>query len=383
MTTQIRSVGLVSPRYPPAVGGLERHVEALGRGLARLGISVEVITTDPTASLPASEECGGVLIRRFPTVGRDAVYFVAPGLGWWLWQHASRFDVLHAHSYHTPLALQAAITSRWRGVPLIITPHYHGTGHSLVRRALHPPYRLVGRWMLREARRVVCVSESERQLLHQHFGSNLTSVVIPNGVDAEALAVALPRQKLDGRVIVLTVGRLEHYKQTERLVAALPYLPPEYEVVVVGDGPARSASERLARRLGVQGRLTMSGRVAQTDLLACYRTADIFVSLSRLESFGLTLLEAAAAGLNIVASDIPAHREVAGYLPAGRIRLVSPEQSPHELAGQIQEMRGCDHAADGEQLRLPNWDTAVEATLECYRAALRDGGVGPEGKALV
>lgn len=363
-------VGLVTPRYAPAIGGVEHHVERLARGLVQRGVPVEVITTDPTAQLPATEERAGVLVRRFPTIRRDGVYFLAPGLGWWLIRNASRFALLHAHSYHTPLAAQAALASRWHGVPLGVTPHYHGTKHSPLRQALHVPYRPIGWWVLHQARRVICVSSAERSLLHHDFGPTLPTMVISNGVEPAALVRVDPRELPAGRVLVLTVGRLERYKQTERLVAALPHLPASYHVLVVGDGPARPQIERAALELGMHERLRVLGHVPQQELLAWYRTATVYVSLSRHEAFGVTLLEAAAAGAAIVASDLPAQREVAGYLPPGRVSFVSPVASGVEVARAVQEAAGLGRRPDAAAWPLPTWEAAVDHTLSCYGTVL-------------
>ena len=137
-------VAIVTPRYAPDIGGVERHVEKLARGLVDEGVEVEVLTTDPTGTLPRVERLDDVLVRRFPTLRGDATYYVSPRLALWLLANARRFAVLHAHSYHTPVALSAAIAGLVRRVPLVLTPHYHGTGHSWFRSALHRPYRLFG-----------------------------------------------------------------------------------------------------------------------------------------------------------------------------------------------------------------------------------------------
>ena len=67
------SVGIVTPRYAPAIGGVERHVEAIALSLAAQDVMVEVITTDPTGLLPAEERRDKVLIRRFRTLANDSV----------------------------------------------------------------------------------------------------------------------------------------------------------------------------------------------------------------------------------------------------------------------------------------------------------------------
>ncbi len=372
-------IALVTPRYAPAVGGVERCVEMLARGLVARGQTVEVITTDPTGRLPPLEERAGILVRRFPTVGHDAVYYVAPALAGWLLHHAHRFSVIHAHSYHTPVALTAGLASRISQVPLLVSTYYHGTGHSPVRRWLHGPYRPGGNWLLRQARRVICISEAERMLLHRHFGAELPTIVIPCGVAVDARRPAGPAPALDGGVCVLAVGRLDTYKQTERLIAALPRLPPAYEVVVIGDGPARPALARLAERLSVDHRVRLLGRLPEEELLSSYRRADILVSLSRQESFGLTLLEAAVAGCAVVASDIPAHREVAQYLPDGRVFFLPVNSSPEEIARAVTLAGGAGRVGPLESRTLPTWTEMVHRILACYRAVRRSDGPALRG----
>ena len=96
---------------------------------------------------------------------------------------------------------------------------------------------------------------------------------------------------------MLAAGRLEHYKQAHRLIRTIPALPTEYDVVVIGEGPARQGMEQLGRKLGVADRVRMLGYVSRAELLDWYATADVFVTLSQHEAFGITLLEAALRGL--------------------------------------------------------------------------------------
>jgi glycosyltransferase involved in cell wall biosynthesis len=372
-------IALVAPRYAPAIGGLERHVEVLARGLVARGFGVEVITTDPSGRLEREQELDGVLVRRFRTLANDGIYFVAPGLGRWLRRNSGRFDLLHAHSYHTPLALQAALNCRRSGTPLLLTPHYHGTGHSPLRRALHLPYRAAGGWALRQARRVLCVSQTERALIERHFGANLACVVAPNGVQLGELLAAEQHPTPEGRVQLLAVGRLESYKQTDRLARALAHLPADYQATVIGDGPLRPRLARLRERLYLYDRLRLLSHVPHSELLARYRSADVFVSLSRHEAFGLTLLEAAVAGAAVVASDIPAHREVAGYLPADRVTFVRPGCSAAELARALQRATVAGRAADTWRWQLPSWEGMVERVAACYWEVLDEGPTVGEG----
>jgi glycosyltransferase involved in cell wall biosynthesis len=370
MTT--RPIALVTHRYAPAIGGVERVVEQLARGLTRRDIAVEVITTDPTRQLPMREMRDGVLVRRFPTLANDSTYYVAPRLAAWLKRNAARYALIHVHSYHTALAPQAALAAWAAGTPLLLSPYFHGGGHTLLRQALHVPYRLAGHWMVRQARGLIYISQAERALFEQHFGSGHAQLVVPCGVETVPLLAAQPYARPAGRKIILAVGRLEAYKQTNRLLMALPLLPPEYELVIIGNGPQRPQLEQQAAALGVGDRLRLLNHVAQADLLSWYRSADIFVSLSRHESFGMTLLEGAAAGAAIVASDIPAHREVVGYLPPDRALLVDPDCTPAYLGRAVELAARRGRANDTATWRLPSWDGMVDTLVACYAEVIGD-----------
>lgn len=361
-----RPIALVTHRYAPAIGGVERVVEQLARGLARRGIAVEVITTDPTRQLPMREMRDGVLVRRFPTLANDSTYYVAPRLATWLKRNAARYALIHAHSYHTALAPQAALAAWAAGTPLLLSPYFHGGGHTPLRQALHVPYRLAGHWMVRQARGLIYISQAERALFERHFGSGQAQLVAPCGVETAPLLAAQPHARPAGRKIILAVGRLEAYKQTDRLLMALPLLPPEYDLVIIGNGPLRPQLEQQAGALGVRDRLLLLDHVAQPDLLSWYRSADVFVSLSRHESFGMTLLEGAAAGAAIVASDIPAHREVVGYLPPDRALLVDPDCALAYLGRAVELAARRGRANDTATWRLPSWDGMVDALVGCY-----------------
>ncbi len=367
MNGMTRTIGMVTPRYAPAIGGVERHAEMLVRGLVARGFAVEVITTDPGKTLPPVEEIDGVVVRRFPTVAKDAVFFVAPELGVWLLRNAHRYTLLHAHSYHTPLAFQAAIAARQAGIPFIFTPHYHGTGHSTLRTLIHRPYRIIGNWLLNEAEKVVCVSKVEQALITQHFGTAIDTIVIPNGVEQKYLIPPnTPASPKTGRQ-VLTVGRLDHYKQADRTAKALPYLPRCYALTIIGNGPARAEIQHLMPTS--TPRLRLPGQVSEEALMMAYRTADVFVTMSRQESFGMTVLEAAVSGARVVASDIPAHREVATYLPPGRVTFVDVDCSPMQLARAIETAAASGRTSTSDGEFVPTWNGAADTLREVYHEA--------------
>ncbi len=348
------------------------HVEMIARRLLPLGIDVEVATADPTGELASTEILDGVLVRRFRTLANDATFVISPGLARWVRGNARRFDIVHAHSYHTPMPLVGAIGASRSGTPLVITPHYHGTGHTFARRLLHPPYRVAAGWALRRAAAVICVSAAEREALSRQY-PRTHAVVIPNGIDIAELAPSNPRQ--DHSHSAVAVGRLEHYKGQAVIVEAMRHLPAPWSLTLVGDGSERTLLERAIETSGLGDRVSISRRLSRSDLVLRYQQAAVFVSMSSQEAFGITILEAAAAGAAVVASDIPAHREVASLLPASVVRLVPPDSSAEQLARAMQLAFGSGDA-DAVALIAPDWNGVATATADLY-ATLVPSVAGP------
>lgn len=111
------------------------------------------------------------------------------------------------------------------------------------------------------------------------------------------------------RCILLNTGRLTGQKNQDVLIRALAKVPSA-RLVIAGDGPLRSDYVALAQSLGVAGRLHLLGDVTHDDIADLLAACDLFVFPSTWETFGLAVVEAAMAGLPIIASDLPVLREV-------------------------------------------------------------------------
>lgn len=138
--------------------------------------------------------------------------------------------------------------------------------------------------------------------------------VIPHGVtygapkvDREAMreAVGVP----DGARIMLVASRLTPVKSVGTIISALPQVPDAH-LLIAGGGESRDALQKLSAKLGVTDRVTFLGIIPAPKLPDYYAIADLFASASKSETFGLATVEAATHGIPVVASTIPATREV-------------------------------------------------------------------------
>lgn len=352
-------IAMVCKHYAPFTGGVESHVEEIAKRLAGRGHTVEVLTHHDGPGLADTETREGVLVRRHKVPVPSLHFALSPAVWATLARNRHRYDVVHAHGYHSSAPLAAAMAG---ASPIVFTPHYHGTGHSPLRKAIHIPYRAAGAAIAARSQRIICVSRTEADLFLTHFPSARPRVtVIPNGVDLERITAAEPFPGTGP--FVVTGGRLQSYKQVDRIVEAMASTPPGLRLVVTGDGPERGALETLADTRGVREKVNFIGRVETDELYRWYAGADVFCSMSSNEAMPVTILEMLAAGARVVASDIPAHRDIRDRT-AGAITLVPLDAAPELLADAL---RNALNEAPAPEQRIPTWDEVTTRTLEVYR----------------
>jgi 1,2-diacylglycerol 3-alpha-glucosyltransferase len=300
-------------------------------------------------------------VLRFPMTVPFENYALSLGLFGYLRAHADEFDVAHVHSYHTTVG-HAAVRSR---LPLVFTPHYHGTGHTPFRVFLHRLYRPAGARLFRAADAVICVSDVERDLVTRDFPGVAGRVAtIPNGTDERRPADPDRAVTVD-EPVVLTVGRLERYKNVDRIIDAFRRLPDPAALVVVGDGPDRARLERHAQAAGPGGPVHFAGRIPDAALDHLFATAAVVVSASDHEAFGLTLAEGLVCGARVVASAIPAHAELARRAgPDAAIDLVDPHNTQQFTASLATSL--CAGRVAAGSVKLPSWDDVVQDTRDLY-----------------
>jgi glycosyltransferase involved in cell wall biosynthesis len=364
-------VAMVAPRFYPSIGGVETHVKSIAERLVQAGVEVDVFTTDPQRRLPEIEQINRVTIRRYPAWAPGDAYYISPLLLTNLWRRARTYDLIHAHSYQALTCLCGGMVAGKR-LPFVFTPHYHGRGETRVRNILHRPWRLPGGWLFRRARRIICVSAAELARLTRQFPfTGGRAIIIPNGVQVDNLraAVPYPREARD-RQTVLYVGRLERYKNIDRVVASLPYLPASSRLVIVGNGPYKVDLLRQISHLGLSGRVQIKSDVSDEELFRLYKSCDLCVNLSSSEAFGITLLEAMAAGKPVLVNDIPAFQEI-GKLST-MIQVINVQQL--DDAGLARALvDGMSRSGDPPDLADYTWDEVARRTLHVYRELLGGG----------
>jgi glycosyltransferase involved in cell wall biosynthesis len=354
---------------------METYVASAAGGLAAAGAEVTVITQAPrSATLARHERRDGYTVERhhLPVAG---IFDVPSPAAARAASRPGRFDVLWLHSYHTPLAWLAAEQAQ---TPIAFTPHYHGVGHTPLRQALHRAYRPAGRRLMAASSRIVVDTDAEADLVLRDFHRQVRRgqiTVIPPAI-ADPIRGQSPHP--GDCDVVLTVARQEPYKRTDLLVRAIATLRDRgvsARLVVVGDGSALDAYRELTARVGAQDLVTFTGAVDEETLGRWWASASLYATASQQEAYGIGLAEALVAGLPVVASGIPAHREVinrAGSSAAARLCTIdaSDVESASRCAdaiGQLLSARG-SRIQRAQRCTLPGTAEVIEQLLEVLTA---------------
>ena len=348
-------VAIVVSSFVPGPGALDRRTVQLAQGLAARGVEVEVL--GQRMAQPPVDVSGRVPLGRVPAATRRPRLPAIPGL----WDRgrltAGTFDLVDVHSGHGSIALAVACARPRR---LVFTP-----GAS-VDALLRWPRAAAMRAAIARADRIVCRSKVDRDLVGDAIPAAAGRArVVPDGVDLDALREAEPYETTGA--VVLAVDRLDRGTWADRAIAAVPALPPEFWLVVVGDGPSRGRLAAYAADLRVASRVRFVGAVPDAVLYRWLRTARVVVTLGRSRGTGAQVTEARAAGASLVASDLPINREAAESPSGGHVIFVSADASPLDVADAIEEAAGVSVLPSTPGAGLaPSWQSVVDSTLLLY-----------------
>lgn len=238
------------------------------------------------------------------------------------------FDIIHAHWVY-PTGLVSLRAARSAGVPLVVTAH----GGDVNMAAKVPGLRQLARRVANAADRVLAVSDDLA-------GKLIDIGVNPDCIEVVPLGVDVPRFSRDGVVTarprVVYVGSLIERKNVAALIEALHVLPRGLvDADIVGDGPERGRLEELVSRLAVGEDVTFHGALAPSEAHRIAGRADMLVLPSRSEGRPVVVMEAMAAGVPVIASDIPGTREL---VVDGESGVLIDPKVPAQLAAAIRDL---------------------------------------------
>lgn len=324
-------------------GGGERHTADLANALSRRGHEVFAAVSPQS---PLIEELKRIPAQNIFELPLRNALDVHSAIELARRVREKGIEIIHAHVARDYLL--AALASRRSSAPLVLTRH------------LERPLKSLHRWTLARVARVIAVSEAvERALLEQKIFAPEKIRRIPNGIDVDLFerrarsfdAKRFRRlMKVEGRLLVGITGELREHKGQEDFLRAAAIVSGRFadvDFVVAGEDASprkeyRARLEQLAAELDIKTRIHFTGWLA--DVVELLPALDVFVSSSRVEPFGLVMVEAMACGLPVVATSTGGAREIVEDNVTGKLVAVGDSQA---LAEAI-----CALLADEDARRL-------------------------------
>jgi len=352
--------------YPPHMGGIETHLQALcGALLPHANVRV-IVSSDDRHTV--EEIVDAVPVARLATLLTAFSTSISPAMVSRI--RNSGADLVHIH-LPNPAAVLAYLASGHRG-RLIVTYHSDTVKQKFLGRLFEPLLSAA----LRKSDAIIATSPNylATSPVLQAFRDRCH--VIPYGIDTaqfeqcDAEAVRSIRQRFGERLVV-SVGRLVYYKGFEVLIRAMASV--RGKLVIVGDGPLRGELERLAAQLGVTENVVFAGEINNASLTTYYHAADLFAlaSVARSEAFGIVQIEAMAAGLPVVNTSLDSGVPFVSI--DGETGLTVPPGDPQALAAAINRLLDDDglrqtlgQAGVRRAKREFSLDTMLRRTLQLY-----------------
>jgi len=338
-------------QYPPHIGGVSSHTYLLSRELVKRGDEVYVLTY-PHRDV---EGINGVKVETAfaPNIKglRGLFFFISSTFKLMGMVRRFNIDLIHAH-FLIPPGLIGVCVGSLLGKKTAVTAH----GSDLLIQAKNPILRRLIKFVLKRADYVLVVNQNLQEKVLE-LGINPDKIYItPNAVDVEKFnpqnKELPPNVKISSdKPVLLFVGNLVFQKGVKYLLEAKKLMKTGAELVIVGDGPLRQDLEMKVRD-GKISNVIFTG--ARRDVDEIMPSADVFVLPSISEGFPITILEAMASGLPVVATNVGGISEVMNE----DVGIMVNPSNPRELASAL------DKILENETLMIDMGAAAREQALK-------------------
>lgn len=363
------SVLHVCTDFHPSTGGIQQFVLDIARRSAAVGIRASVLCFNRAQGvdgvLPAEDAVDGIRIHRIPFLD---LKFYKPAL---FPQALLRSrDIIHVHGIGAPLDY-LVMTRTWHRKPLVVSTH-GGIFHTPTLPAIKRLYfKGVQRLVMTGVDAIAACSRSDAALFS---GISDKVRLLENAVNVRDYLDLPVERKERGRC--LYVGRIAANKHIDRLIEAFAIAchgSAAGHLRIIGpDAESRETEyQALAARLGIGSRVVFVGALRHADLLDEYARGEIFVSASRYEGFGLSALEARAAGCRLFLNDNESFRNLFGSDPAATLVDFEDTAAAGAVWSELLRTRFDAGLLDGRRyLERYSWENKIQEWSGLYRSVL-------------
>lgn len=361
-------IAILTPLFPPKhLAGLEIAAYNIAKHLAKRSHEVHVITS-LDKGLPKESAEENFYIHRFKT---------------------SKIPILRTVSYY----MNSFVTVKKINPDIVhIQTIFLALSGLLIKKFLHKPYVVYGRgsdvyfsWrfknliskpILKNADAVIALTEDMKREVQKIYDREV--FVIPNGIDLERfenLSKEVSRKRLkikEAEKIIIFVGGLRPVKGVKYLIEAMKIVMDKNEntsLFIVGDGEERGYLESLVRNLNIERYVTFIGKVPNEDIPEYMVASDVFVLPSLSEGFPVTVVEAMASGLPIVATNVRGLPEI---IKSGEKGFLVESKNANEIAEKVlllledDVLRERISKNNREEVKKYSWENVVEKLEGVY-----------------
>lgn len=305
------------------IGGAERLVTQLIPRFRHAGIETELAVFDATPTEFLSQiEAEGITIHKFG-MGYSSMYNPLHILR--LRKLISQFDIVHTHNSSCQLFTAIACAKNIDRPRTVTTEH-----NTRNRRRNWNWYKTIDRWMYSCYDAIVCCSHATQKELNDSLtGHSLKTQVINNGIDIETVSKSNPSFSLKKPAVVM-VAAFRPQKDHLTAIKAIKRLH-DVHLYFAGDGSTRNETEKYVNRNSIGNHVHFLGTV--DDIGGLYKSADCAILCSNYEGFGLSAVEAMAAGTPLIATDAPGLGDI-----TRDAAILVPPKDPEALAKSINDI---------------------------------------------
>ncbi len=337
-----KKILVVSPYYPPHVGGLESHADEFNKYLVNDDFEVTVFTPRlPKETLTSEIKYKKVKIYRFPAFELIPNF---PVPCFWKNEYGKQSKKISEEKYdwvisRTRFFLTSVLAGIWARKRKIKWLHIeHGSDfvklNSVWKSFLARMFDYIfGRWILRQADKVVANSKASAEFCKKLYSKRKYQVIY-RGVEIDKIIDnKVVREKYRNKVIILFAGRLIDGKGVSDLIEAMDLIKiNDWILLLVGDGPRKSDLENQVKNINLENQVFFLGQMNHQDLMGILNVSDIVINPSYTEGIPTNIIEAAKCGKAIIATDVGGTREI---IDDGISGILIPPKQPKILASKI------------------------------------------------
>lgn len=292
-------------KYPNALGGDAVVVSSLQRQQEESGHKVVIVTSNCN-EIPSSKHLYKIGLRDTPAkldtiTARRLLSLIALSFQMFAILRRERPSIIHAHS--VDMTFFASFAARFYGVPIVHTFHivtFYDTSQSFLRRKAEL-------WLAKGAGIYRATAPNAYDVKKLQAAGLKQTTLLPNGVDLSFWGQSV-RSEANQNFVFLSIGRLEGQKGYEHLIEAAALLavaPPEkFQVILVGEGSQKATLQNLIEANQLEDIVTLVGHKSRLEIRTLLAQADAMVLPSLYETTPLTLLEAWASNIAVIATSV-------------------------------------------------------------------------------